>query len=115
MIAPHLLNLRRRLRAQSFDLRAPRLLFERTVLRAPRDSRGNAFRARLVQLLDLLAELLQTERLIPMLTAFLLRSDNNPGRQMPQTDSAFSLVDVLSSGSTRTKGLDLALTQQVVV
>jgi hypothetical protein len=69
----------------------------------------------MVQLLDLLAELLQADGFIPMLAALLLRGNDDSRTGMPQTNAAFSLVDVLSSRSTRTKSLDLALTQQVFV
>ena len=50
-----------------------------------------------------------------MLTAFLLRGDNDPRRQMPEANSAFRLVDMLASGSTRAKRVHLAFAQQLFV
>jgi tRNA pseudouridine32 synthase/23S rRNA pseudouridine746 synthase len=50
-----------------------------------------------------------------VLTAFLPRGDDNTRRHVRQPNRAFRLVDVLPSGPTGAKSLDLALTQQVFV
>jgi len=69
----------------------------------------------MVQLFDLLTQPLQAQRLIPVLTAFLLRRHNDTRGYMLQPNRAFRLVHMLTAGPTGAKGLDLALTQQVFV
>jgi hypothetical protein len=50
-----------------------------------------------------------------MLTAFLLRSNHDTRRQVPETNGAFRFVYVLSARSTRTKRLDFTLAQKLFV
>jgi hypothetical protein len=57
------------------------------------------FSGSVVQVFDLLAQFLYTDRFIAILAALLLRSNDNAGRQVPKTNGAFGFVHVLSSGS----------------
>src|SRR6185369_4234332 len=67
----------RRFRPQALDLRATRLLFQRAILRAPRLARRYSLRRTVVQTLDLLAQLPETDCLISMLASLLLRSNHH--------------------------------------
>lgn len=50
-----------------------------------------------------------------MLAALLPGSDDDAGRQVPEPNGALSLVDVLTSGAARTKGINFTFSQQVCV
>jgi hypothetical protein len=50
-------------------------------------------------MLDLLAKLAQTDRLISILAALLLSSDHHAGGSVPETNGTFRFVNVLSTWS----------------
>jgi len=100
-----------RLRTQSLDLRATGFFFQSSVLNTARNARGHARGSSIIQPLDPIAELLQTEGFVSVLAAFLLRGYNYARRQMSETDGAFRFVDVLASRAARPKRLDLTLTE----
>src|SRR5256714_13420160 len=113
---PHLKSLVcARLRAQTLDARAPRLLFERALLRAARAACGDAFGRASVQTRDLLAQLPQTDHLVPVLAALLAACDDDSGRQVPEPHSRLYLVDVLAARPSRAERVELALAQQFLV
>jgi len=62
-----------------------------------------------------LAKLLQTERFISVLTAFLPGNDDNTRREVVNAHCTFRLIDVLASRAARTKGIHFALSQQIFV
>lgn len=50
-----------------------------------------------------------------MLAALLPGSDDDAGRQVPEPNRALRLVNVLTSGAARTKGINFTFSQQVCV
>jgi hypothetical protein len=107
--------IRRWFRSQSLHVRAPGFLFQSAILRTAGKARGNPLCRSVIQARNSGAELFQTQHLITMLAAFLLSSDDDAGRQMPEPHGAFGFVDVLAARAARAKGIDLAFPQQVFV
>jgi hypothetical protein len=68
-----------------------------------------------VELLNLLAEPAQAECLVLMLAALLAGSDDDAGGQVLEPNGALRLVNVLTSGAARTKGVNFTFSQQVCV
>src|SRR5712692_396043 len=91
------------------------LFFQSAVLCTARHARAHALGRAVVQFLDLLAQFPQTQRLVLMLAAFLLRSNYDAGWQVSETNGALGFVDVLAARAARSKRVDLALAQQVFV
>ena len=84
-------------------------------LRAPRDPGRLARFGPGIQGFRPLAQLPQAGQLVLVLAAILLAGHHDPARQMPEAHRAFGLINVLASGAARTKDIDPALAQQVLV
>jgi hypothetical protein len=69
----------------------------------------------MVQLLNLLAQLLQTQGFVLVLTAMLAGCNDQTRRQVFESNRTLGLVDVLTSRATGTECLRLAFPQQFLI
>jgi hypothetical protein len=66
-------------------------------------------------LFDLRAKFLQAYRFVSILTAFLLRSNRDAGREVAEPNGALRLVDVLTARATRAERFNFTFPQQIFV